>query len=52
MILPLFLILRKPLNLVYAVDDLAEKVYIYNKLFSQALELYVPLSKVTRPPSP
>ena len=42
------------MNLVYVVDNPEEKVHIFNKLFSQTLEEYVPLKriKVTFPPAP
>ena len=44
---------KLPLNLVYAVDDLAEKVHIFNKLFSQTLGLYFPSTRIkfTHPPT-
>ena len=45
---------KLPLNLVYAVDDLVEKVHIFNKLLPQTLGLYFPLTRIkfTRPAAP
>ena len=43
-----------PFNIVYAMETVDNKVDLFNKLFTDCLEQYAPLSKkkVTRPPAP
>ena len=43
-----------PLNIIYAFDDVSEKVSILNKLITDCIDSHAPIRKVklTRPPAP